>query len=104
MGFPLGNLYGLMYRMDRTADGRATAEGLRALCYGPSRGRIRILDTVIPATVAYCEAASAQQPVHRFEPSRQGPTPSQLESMLNLIREFPIAALSQGNITWSSKP
>ncbi len=108
MGFPLGNLYGLIYRMDRTADARATAQALRAMCYGPSRGRIMILDTVIPATVAYREAASAQQPVHRFEPTRQGPTPSGLESMLNLIRELPIgleeAALYPGDVPRSSKP
>ncbi len=108
LGFPLGNLYGLIYRMDRTADARATAEALRAMCYGPSRGRIMILDTVIPATVVYREAASAQQPVHRFEPTRQGPTPGGLESMLNLIRELPSgleeAVLSPGDVPRSAKP
>ncbi len=108
MGFPLGNLYGLIYRMDRTADARATAEALRAMSYGPSRGRIMILEAVIPATVAYREAASAQQPVHRFEPTRQGPTPSGLESMLTLIRDLPIgleeAALYPGDVPRSSKP
>ncbi|MGH8473311.1 MAG: ParA family protein, partial [Gammaproteobacteria bacterium] len=108
MGFPLGNLYGLIDCMDRTADARATAEALRALCYGLLRWRIRILDTVIPATVAYREAASAQQPVHRFEPTRQGPTPSGLESMLTLIRELPIgldeAAFPTDHIPGSSKP
>ncbi|MGH7383400.1 MAG: ParA family protein, partial [Candidatus Methylomirabilales bacterium] len=67
IGFPLGNLYGLIDCLDRTADARATTEALRAKSYGPSCGRIMILDTVIPATVAYREAASAQQPVHRFE-------------------------------------
>lgn len=67
-----------------------------------------ILDTVIPATVAYRQAASAQQPVHRFEPTRQGPTPSGLESMLNLIRELPIgleeAVLAPSDVPRSSKP
>ncbi|MGH8612392.1 MAG: ParA family protein [Gammaproteobacteria bacterium] len=71
---------------------------------GPRAGGSLILDTVIPATVAYREAASARQPAHRFEPSRHGPTPSGLESMLNLIRKFPIGleeaclpqAMSQG--------
>jgi chromosome partitioning related protein ParA len=61
------------YRMDRTADARATAEALEVACYGPSRGCIMILDTVVPATVAYREAASAQQPVHRWEPHVTGP-------------------------------
>jgi len=67
-----------------------------------------ILDMVIPATVAYREAASAQQPAHRFEPTRQGPTPSGLESMLNLIRALPIgleeAAFSPSDVPTSSKP
>jgi len=73
IGFPLGNLYGLIVCMDRTADARATAEALRAMCYGPSRGRIRILDTVIPATVAYREAASAQHPCTASNPPAKAP-------------------------------
>ena len=97
-GFPLGNLYGLIYRMDRTGDARASAEALRAMSYGPSRGRIMILDTIVPAIVAYREAASVRQPVHHWERSRSGPTPSGLESLLSLVRELPIglgqAALS----------
>jgi chromosome partitioning related protein ParA len=109
MGSPLGNLYGLIYRIDRTADARATAEALEGACYGPpSRGRIMILDTVVPATVAYREAASAQQPVHRWEPTRHEPTPSGLESMLSLVRELPIgldkAALSPADLTRRLKP
>jgi cellulose biosynthesis protein BcsQ len=63
----------------------------------------RILDTVVSATVAYREAASAQQPVHRWEPTRHEPTPSGLESMLSLVRELPIgldkAALSPADLT-----
>jgi len=90
MGFPLGNLYGLIYRMDRTVDAREIAEVLRRSSYGPSHGRIRILDTVVPATVAYREAASAHLPVHRWESTRTGPTPSGLETMLNLVRELPL--------------
>jgi chromosome partitioning related protein ParA len=108
MGFPLSNLYGLIYRMDRTADARATAEVLKVACYGPSRGRIMILDTVVPTTVAYREAASAQQPVHRWEPTRHGPTPSGLESMLSLVRELPVgldkSALSPADLTRRLKP
>jgi chromosome partitioning related protein ParA len=108
LGFPLGNLYGLIYRMDRTADARATAEALKVACYGPSHGRIMILDTVVPVTVAYREAASAQQPVHRWEPTRHGPTLSGLESMLSLVRELPVgldkAALSPADLTRRLKP
>lgn len=90
IGFPLGNLYGLIYRLDRTVDARLTAESIRRLSYGPSQGRIQILNTVIPATIAYREAAAAREPVHRFEPTRKGPTPSALESMLALVRELPL--------------
>lgn len=90
IGFPLGNLYGLIYRLDRTIDARLTAESIRRLSYGPSQGRIQILTAVIPATVAYREAAAAGEPVHRFEPSRKGPTPSALESMMALVRELPL--------------
>jgi chromosome partitioning related protein ParA len=46
LGFPLGPLFGLLYRMDRTLDARATTEALRRAAFGPSRGRIRILETV----------------------------------------------------------
>jgi len=46
--------------------------------------------------------------VHRFEPTRQGPTPSGLESMLTLIRELPIgleeAAFSLDDTAKVSKP
>lgn len=89
MGFPLGNLYGLV----STGWTAQPMRGPRARCFGrsvttPSRGHIRILETVIPAIVAYREAASAQEPVHRFEPTRQ--RPSGLESLLSLVRELPI--------------
>jgi chromosome partitioning related protein ParA len=107
-GFPLGKLYRLIYRMDRMADARATTRALRAMCYSPSRGRIRILESVIPATVVYREGASLQQPAHRWEPTCHGLTPSGLESMLSLVRELPIgldqAALSPADLTRRLKP
>lgn len=94
--------------MDRTADERATAEALRAMCYGPSRGKMMILDTVIPATAAYRKAASAQQPVHRFEPTRRGFTARGLESLLCPVQELPIgletAVLAPGERARKSRP
>jgi len=90
LGFSLGPLFGLLYRMDRTTDARATAEALRRAAFGPSHGRIQILNTVVPTTVAYRQAASARLPVHRFEPSRRGPSPSGLETMTDLLRELPL--------------
>lgn len=85
LGAPLGPLRGLLYRMDRTVDARRIARELQRETYGPSKGAITILDTVIPSTVAYREAATARVPVHRWEPKRRGPTPSAREAMLGLV-------------------
>jgi len=87
LGAPVGPLYGLIYRMDRTIDAQRIVRELRRES-GPSHGQIRILDTVIPATVAYRESATAQTPVHQWEAKRTGPTPSARETMLNLVREL----------------
>jgi chromosome partitioning related protein ParA len=89
MGAPVGHLYGLCYRMDRTVDARTVAEILRKSTFAESRGSISILDTVVPATVAYREAASAQIPVHEWEPRRNGGTaPSAHETMTALVNEL----------------
>lgn len=88
MGAPVGPLRGLLYRVDRTGDGRAIADELRREAYGESRGQITILETVIPSTVAYREAATQQMPVHRWEPAREGPTLSGAETMRRLTDEL----------------
>jgi len=88
LGAPLGPLRGLIYRMDRTVDARRIAQELCREAYGPSKGAITILDTVIPNTIAYREAATARVPVHRWEPQRQGPTLSARDAMLNLVSEL----------------
>jgi chromosome partitioning related protein ParA len=87
LGAPVGPLYGLIYRMDRTIDAQRIVRELRRES-DPSHGQIRILETVIPATVAYRESATAQTPVHRWEPKRTGPTLSARETMLNLVKEL----------------
>ncbi len=88
LGAPLGHLYGLVYRMDNTVDARRVAEGLRKATFAESRGAISILDTVVPATVAYREAATSRTPVHRWEKQRRGPTPCARETMTGLVREL----------------
>lgn len=88
LGAPVGHLYGLVYRMDNTVDARRVADGLRKATFAESRGAISILDTVIPATVAYREAATGQIPVHRWEKQRRGPTPCARETMVCLVREL----------------
>jgi len=88
LGAPIGHLYGLVYRMDRTVDARRVAESLRRATFGESRGAITILDTVVPATVAYREAATARIPVHRLDATRRSATPSARQIMANLVAEL----------------
>ncbi len=88
LGAPVGHLHGLIYRMDRTIDAADVASTLRRATFGESRGGISILSTVVPATVAYREAATARQPVHRIERQRRGPTASALEVMTALVNEL----------------
>lgn len=89
LGAPVGHLYGLCYRMDRTVDARTVADILRKKTFAESRGGISILDTAVPATVAYREAASAQIPVHAWESRRYGGTaPAALDTMNALVAEL----------------
>ncbi len=88
LGAPVGPLRGLIYRMDRTLDARRIAQELCREAYGPSKGAITILDTAIPSTVAYREAATARVPVHRWESKRRGSTTCARQAMLALIAEL----------------
>ena len=88
LGAPVGPLRGLIYRMDRTVDAHRIARELYREAYGPSKGAVTILETVVPNTVAYREAATARLPVHRWEARRAGPTASARETMLALIQEL----------------
>lgn len=88
LGATVGPLRGLIYRMDRTVDAHRIARELCRETYGPSKGAVTILNTVIPSTVAYREAATARLPVHRWETRRAGPTTSARETMLKLVREL----------------
>jgi ATPases involved in chromosome partitioning len=88
LGAPIGPLYGVVYRMDRANEAARIADELRRESFAPSRGGIRILDTVIPSTVAYREAATARQPVHMYEPRRRGPSSSARDTMFALAREL----------------
>lgn len=88
LGAPVGPLRGLIYRMDRTVDAHRIARELCREAYGPSKGAVTILATVVPSTVAYREAATARLPVHQWETRRAGPTASARETMLALVREL----------------
>jgi chromosome partitioning related protein ParA len=87
-GAPIGPLRGVIYRQDRTVDGRAIADELRSESFLPSKGAITILDTVVPAGVAYREAATHRIPVHRYETRRRGTGPCAAEVMAALTSEL----------------
>ncbi len=85
LGAPVGHLYGVIYRMDRTSDARRVAEGIRRAAFAEGdKGSITITETVIPAAVAYREAATARLPIHRL--SSRNPAPR--EAVLGLIEEL----------------
>ena len=67
LGAPLGQLYGLIYRKDRTKDARIFVDQLTNETFQKSNSRIRILQTFIPQLVAYKNAASQKVPVHSID-------------------------------------
>lgn len=87
LGAPIGQLYGLIYRMDRTVDAKRVADSLRKATFDDSHGTISILDTVVPALVAYREAATAQIPVHRLM-QRRSTVSSAYKIMESLVQEL----------------
>ncbi len=56
-------LYGLLYRVDRTRDAAGVSAEVREALGGDGTG-ITIMDAVIPAAVAWREAATLRVPVH----------------------------------------
>jgi chromosome partitioning related protein ParA len=88
MGAPIGPLRGVIYRQDRTVDAKMIADELRQASFTPSKGSITILDTVIPNSVVYREAATQKIPVHRLERTRKGPSLSAKDTMMTLAKEL----------------
>jgi chromosome partitioning related protein ParA len=86
-GATLGPMKALIYRQDRTLDARAVASGIRE-DFITLKGRVTVLDTVVPHAKAYKEAATLRIPVHRHEPRREGVTPSACAVMHRLAWEL----------------
>jgi chromosome partitioning related protein ParA len=94
LGAPLGSLYGVINRIDRANEAKRIADELKRESFAPSQGVIRILDTIIPASISYREAATAAKPIHRYEVKRRGPMVSGRDVMVALVRElFPHLAI-----------
>lgn len=64
-------------KLERTRDSRDIAQSIRRQ-YVNLRARVDVLDTNVPAAVAYRNAATAQIPVHWLDPARAGVTMHQL--------------------------
>mgnify|MGYP000057677460 FL=1 len=69
LGATLGPMKAVIYRQDRTADARVIASGIRD-DFIKLKGRVSVLDTVVPHAKAYKEAATLRVPVHRHERRR----------------------------------
>lgn len=87
LGANLGPMKAVIYRQDRTADARATAADIRE-DFIRLKGRVSVLDTVVPHAKAYKEAATLRVPVHRHERKRDGVTPSACSVMHQLAWEL----------------
>ena len=54
----LGQLYGLIYRKDRTKDAQLFSNELTSMTFQKSKSKIRILNTMVPSLVAYKNAST----------------------------------------------
>lgn len=87
LGASLGPMKAVIYRQDRSADARIIASGIRE-DFIKLKGRVAVLETVVPHAKAYKEAATLRVPVHRHERKRDGPTPSAYTVMHQLAWEL----------------
>lgn len=87
LGAALGPMKAVIYRQDRTNDARDIARNIRD-DFIKLKGRVTVLETVVPHAKAYKEAATLRIPVHRHEKKRDGPTPSAYTVMHQLAWEL----------------
>jgi len=87
LGAALAPMKAVIYRQDRTVDARLIARGIRD-DFTRLKGRVSVLDTVVPHAKAYREAATLRTPVHRHERKRGGATPSACAVMHQLAWEL----------------
>lgn len=85
---PIPPMFGIIYALNQTTDARAAAQQLRGMFYPESKGKVSVLETVVPDVAAYNQATGRHTPAHRFEVKRKGPTPSAYQTMLALVHEL----------------
>ena len=84
LGAAPGLLHVVFYRYDRTLDANAVRSDLTTAI---NKEEVRILKTIIPNRVVYCEAATLQIPVHELKSKRRGGI-SAKETMEKLMAEI----------------
>ena len=77
----LGQLYGLIYRKDRTKDAQLFSDELTSMTFQESKSKIRILNTMVPSLVAYKNASTEKTPVHQIDQRAK-------ETMCELVSEI----------------
>ncbi len=85
MGINIGNLYGILSKVDRTKDAKLISEALRERLV-PNGAQI--METSVPAKVAYKSAATHQVPVHIFDSRSDTKYPSSNEIIQALTAEI----------------
>lgn len=95
IGMTVGAMYGLLYGIERTMDARTFVEALTGLLR--DRNDVCLLETRVPAAVAYKKAASMQLPVHRIDSRARGKTSCGLEVMSRLARELLLSEKDRSN-------
>ncbi len=87
-GFPIANLFGIINRLDNTADARLITSRLKGQCFEESNGKVSLCKTVIPAAVAYRNATTQQKPTHRIDQKTTNKAACALDTMQALVREL----------------
>ncbi|PUA30453.1 MAG: hypothetical protein B0W54_08150 [Cellvibrio sp. 79] len=87
-GRPMPPVKVLINLWDRTTTATEVSNHLRCTFDKETDGHVTVLNTVIPTLKAYSEAAGLGIPAHRHEPSREGPTRSALDTLLELVYEL----------------
>lgn len=85
LGISPGPMTAVINRVGHTNDARQITKEIRD-SYLEMRGLVTVAETMIPASVAYNEAATALLPVHRLKRRDRGVTPS--DTMHELIWEL----------------
>lgn len=76
-GISMPPMKAIIYKLENTTDSKSIAKAIREQ-FVSLRGRVTVLNSVVPAAVAYKKAATAQLPVHWVDPGKANETMHQL--------------------------